>query len=377
MSQREAFNHILTVLNDAMLDEAKWPAASARIDEGLGTVGNTLVIGEGPKDDARILFSACHYRGERRADLEQDYLRNYYPWDERVPRIRKLPDGKLVHVTDLYTEAELKTSRTYNEFVLPSEGQNGMVTRMDGSDGLHMVWALYNPVKTGTWQSAQIETLQRLLPHLRHFVRVRQALAGAEAVAALHDLVLARTTIGVIELDDRARILQTNDRALRILRQGDGLSDRGGVLSARLAADDGRLQDLVAWALPARGRGVGGSMRVRRASGQRPYTLHVSPVHPTDFGVQRIAVLALVVEQEGAERIDPRAVASALGLTPAESRVAAALADGSRVRDIAAAMGIQESTVRWHVRRIFRKHGVNRQADLVRLVLSLQTLNPN
>ena len=377
MSQREDFNRILTLLNDAMLDEAKWPAASARIDEGLGTVGNTLVIGEGPKDDARILFLACHHRGERRADLEQDYVRNYYPWDERVPRIRKLPDGKLVHVTDLYTEAELKTSRTYNEFVLPSEGQNGMVARMDGSDGLQMVWVLDNPVKTGAWQSAQIETLQRLLPHLRHFVRVRQALAGAEAVTALHDLVLARTTIGVIELDDSARILRTNDRALRILRQGDALSDRGGVLSARLAADDGRLQDLVFWALPARGRGVGGSMRVRRASGQRPYTLHVSPVHPTDFGVQRIAALALVVEQEGAERIDPRAVASALGLTPAESRVAAALADGSRVRDIAAAMGIQESTVRWHVRRIFRKHGVNRQADLVRLVLSLQTLNPN
>ena len=379
MSQLSTFNRILTALHDAMLDGAQWPAASALIDEGVGTMGNTLVIGEGPEDDVRILFAASHYRGQRREDLEQAYLQNYYPWDERVPRIRKLPDGKLVHVTQLYNEEELKTSRTYNEFVLRSRLQNGMVARMDGPDGSHMVWALYNPVKSGAWQSAQIETLQRLLPHLRQFVRVRQALAGAEAMGALHGQLLANARIGVIELDGRGRILETNDRALSILRQGDGLSDRGGVLQARSSADDRLLQRHLAWVLAAYdGRGVGGSTRIRRASGRPPYTLHVSPVRvgQMDFGARRVAVLALIVEQEGERRIDPRAVASALGLTPTESRIAAALADGSRVRDIAVATGNQESTVRWHVRRIFRKHGITRQADLVRLVLSLPDQNP-
>ena len=41
------------------------------------------------------------------------------------------------------------------------------------------------------------------------------------------------------------------------------------------------------------------------------------------------------------------------------------------VREIAAAMGPKESTIRWHVKRMFAKHGLTRQADLVRLVLSL------
>ena len=49
---------------------------------------------------------------------------------------------------------------------------------------------------------------------------------------------------------------------------------------------------------------------------------------------------------------------------------------GSRVRDIAAATGNQENTIRWHIKRIFRKHGVYRQADLVRLVLSKLGQNP-
>ena len=138
-----------------------------------------------------------------------------------------------------------------------------------------MVWALYNPVKSGAWQSAQIETLQRLLPHLRQFVRVRQALAGAEAMGALHGQLLANARIGVIELDGRGRILETNDPALGILRQGGGLSDHGGVLQARPAADDARLQSLLALALPAHGRqGIGGSIAVPERL--RAAALHVA-----------------------------------------------------------------------------------------------------
>ena len=70
-------------------------------------------------------------------------------------------------------------------------------------------------------------------------------------------------------------------------------------------------------------------------------------------------------------RIDPAVAAEALGLTGMESRVAVLLAEGMTVRDVAAAMGRGESTIRSHVKHMFAKHGLSRQADLVRLVLAL------
>ena len=70
-------------------------------------------------------------------------------------------------------------------------------------------------------------------------------------------------------------------------------------------------------------------------------------------------------------RIDPAVAAEALGLTEMESRVAVLLAEGMTVRDVAAAMGRGESTIRSHVKHMFAKHGLSRQADLVRLVLAL------
>ena len=47
------------------------------------------------------------------------------------------------------------------------------------------------------------------------------------------------------------------------------------------------------------------------------------------------------------------------------------LAEGMSVREVAAAFSRGESTIRSHMKRMFAKHRLSRQADLVRLVLSL------
>ena len=74
-------------------------------------------------------------------------------------------------------------------------------------------------------------------------------------------------------------------------------------------------------------------------------------------------------------RIDPQFVAKSLNLTPKQSLVAVALAEGSSVRDIAVATGREESTIRWFVREIHHKLGISRQTQLVRMVLLLPCRN--
>ncbi|MYF05244.1 MAG: helix-turn-helix transcriptional regulator [Holophagales bacterium] len=64
-------------------------------------------------------------------------------------------------------------------------------------------------------------------------------------------------------------------------------------------------------------------------------------------------------------------IREALGLTPAQGRVAVWLAEGRTVREIAEATDSKEASVYWHVRQIYNRMGISRQADLVRLVLSV------
>ena len=83
-----------------------------------------------------------------------------------------------------------------------------------------------------------------------------------------------------------------------------------------------------------------------------------------------MAALVLVVDPTRRERIDPVRVATMLGLSESEGRVSALLAEGLRVREIAAATGLRENYVRWLFQEVYRKLGVSGQVALVRQVLA-------
>ena len=146
MSEQAAFERVVASLYDAMLDETYWPATSALIDEACGLTGNALLVGEGPPDDIRVTFVGLYYRGQRRLDLEREYLDIYHPINEAIPRLRQLPDGHLVPIKDLYTAEELYTSRVYNEALRRGQYQQGVNVLLAGPGGSRMTWSLADPV---------------------------------------------------------------------------------------------------------------------------------------------------------------------------------------------------------------------------------------
>ena len=377
MSQQDAFDRILASLHEACFDDAHWPETSALIDEACRAKGNILSFGVGASQrDVEVFFAWFCYRGQRRQDLERWYFERYHPWDERLPRLRQLAHGRLVLAADLYTDVEKTTSPAYNEAMLRCDTKNSLNVRLDGPDGSRIVWGVADPIDADGWSSAQTETVERLLPHLCQFVGVRQALANARALSTSLMGLLDNSRSGVIELDRRGRIVAANDRARDILRQADALSDQGGFLHALSSSDDAELQMLLARALPPFGsQGAAGSMMVSRPPVMPRLVLHVTPVGERHmaYGPQSVAALVLVVDPISRARLDPDPVAAVLGLTSAESQMAVLLAEGRSVRDIAAA-GRSEHTVRWHMKHIFAKLGVSRQAELVHLVLSLAPL---
>lgn len=374
MSDQDAFERILASLYAAMLDDTLWPATSALIDEACGIEGSALGIGVGPKDDIRAAFLGLCHRGQRRQDWEREYMSIYYPIDERIPRLRHLPDSRIVHVTDLYSSEELKTSPVYNEALRRTNFQDGVNIHLDIAEDSYTAWCLADPVTPGGWEAPQLALLQGLLPHIRQFVRVRQALAKAEAPRTSETALLDTTRIGVLHLDQWGRIVEANDRARAILLQGDGVSDKGGMLSALMPADRARLERLVAAALPtSRAVAVSGSMPLHRPSAQPPFAVHVKPVdgRQPDLGAWRVAALVLITEPGQGPRIDPAQLAATLGLTPMQGQIAAGIARGRTVRELAVELGQTEGTVRSHLHSIYYKQDLAGQVALVRLVLSV------
>ncbi len=314
-------------------------------------------------------------RGESRPEVDREYFDVYYPRDERVPRLRRLPDGQPAPITSLYTDRELKTSAAYNEFLVPHHAGNSLIVRMAGPAGTRIVWVVNDPIDDGGWSSAQIEVIHRLLPHVRQYVSVRQVLVGAGALGTSVAAMLEATGPGIIQVDWRGKVVAASDGARKFLQTGDALFDSGRLLFARSPRDNANLQRLLTRALPPFGRqGTGGSMVLRRSADRNPVELHVIPVGQQEAALCAWPVAALVLVVDSGKRrtvINPDLVAARFGLTQAETRVAVMLADGNSVADIAESTVRGISTIRTHVQRILRKTGTNRQADLVRLVLSV------
>ena len=378
MAAEDRFERVLENLYKAALADVTWVSVAALINDMIRTNGHSVTYaGVGPGGESEIHLARFFVGTQRRQDFEQSYFRDYYPRDEAIPRLYGLRDGELVYKSDLYTDQEKKTSAAYNEFRRVNGTQNGLFMGIDGWDGGTIVLSFGNSTERRGWGHDQIQAIKRLAPHMRQFARVRRAMADAEALGASLAELLENRLSGIIQLDRHGRILEANDRARDILLKRDGLHDQGGVLAAGHRGENEELQRLLARALSPHGvQGAGGSMKITRRKALAPLVLEFHPVRNlgADYRAWQLGALVLVVDPAARPRVDPDLVAAVLGLSPTESRVAVAVATGQTVAGIADAQGCAESTVKTHLKRVYRKQGIHKQSELVRRVLSLEGL---
>ena len=326
-------------------------------------------------EDVRIFMAGFYKRGERRRNLERLYFSRFHALDERLPRLRLMPDSRLVHCRDLYTEEELKRSPCYNELLLLGQAQDSLIVRLDGPAGSRILWSIHNPVDGDGWTSHE----DRLVPAFvaaSASVRARAPGAGPAPTrwAPRWPRCWSAQARALWSLTGGGGLWRRTTGPARSCGAATGCTTRRARCSARLRRDNAVLQKMLARTLPPFGRrGESGSMTVGRSKGSPPLVLHVTPIgqRDTDLRPWPVAALLLVHDPEDSSRLHPATVAARLGLTRMESRVAVLLAGGKSVVEIAEATGRKETTIRWHLKQICEKHGIARQAEVVQLVLSL------
>ena len=374
----DSFDLALGHLYKAAVRDVRWVSAAAMINDLVRTTGHSVSHVEvGPSGKPEIRLSRFFVGSEHRVDLERLYYRDYFWRDEAIPRLDGLGHGELVHKNDLYTDHEKTVSAVYNEFRRVNRTQDGFFLGLHGLDGDATVLSFGNSQEREGWGHDQLKVVKRLAPHLHQFARVRRAMASAKALGASLAELLENRLSGIFQVDLHGRVVEANDRARHILLKRDGLGEVGGALTATNQEENVRLQHLLAQALPPFGaQGSGGSMKITRRKAPTPLVLEVHPVRDAGqgSGVREVRALVLAVDPAARCSVDPDLAASLLGLTPMEGRVAVAVASGQTAAGIAYALGSAESTVKTHLKQVYRKLGVRKQAGLVRRILSLKGL---
>jgi DNA-binding CsgD family transcriptional regulator len=215
--------------------------------------------------------------------------------------------------------------------------------------------------------------MRLISPHVRRATLISRLvdLKSAET-AALAD-TLDSISAGMFLVDATARIVHANAAGFAMIAEA-------GMLRAtddRLAAVDPEANRLLHDIVVASGIGDaavgtrGIALPLRSPDGER-FVAHVLPLTSgarRKAGATYAAVAAVFVRKAALDAPSPpEVIARAYRLTPTELRILLAIVEVGGIPEVAEALGIGESTVKFHVRALFEKTGAHRQADLVKLV---------
>lgn len=307
-------------------------------------------------------------------DLEDgvlQYLRQFHQLDTRKASLlegRLVPHGGWYHDHEHLDEQFVASDPFYQHF-LPAYGCRYVSGRTHApAPDQACLFALELPPDRGPLDAGERLELDRLGTHLdealRAYERLRreraQVLAGHQL---LHDfsqpMWLIDTDRAVHDANAAARAEAQTGRLL--LQRGPHLVAATPRLDRALAAD--------IHGLASQPHGSWRVLRQQLPELAQPLWLHLSLLRPESsvgaFGAQPM-LLATLFDPQQVAAFDPYALSSLLDLTPAQARVAAGLAQGRTVEDMATAGGTQVSTVRTHLASVLRRVGASRGDDLVR-----------
>jgi DNA-binding NarL/FixJ family response regulator len=218
---------------------------------------------------------------------------------------------------------------------------------------------------------AGIAALQELLEPLAKAARLQTELQSLGWRASVALRALDQLHAGVIVIDGAGRVIELNRAAERIVRRGDGLIIRNGRHEASGVLDSDKLAKLIAEAADEKAGAAVGRMLVGRRGGRPAYTLTVAPLG-AELAVQERPLVMIFVTDPDELSPSEKDLAEFFGLSPAESRVAAAMMAGKTLRNIASASGMRITTLRTQLSSISRKVGVTRQTELIRVLASIR-----
>jgi len=282
----------------------------------------------------------------------------------------------LTALSERLPQSRLRHDEWYNDFTLKGGTHDLLGSKLYESPSHIAIIGLHRAIGEVDSTVRQEEMLQRLMGPLRNAARRHLGLIDIGYRSPIGRGKIDQLAAGAIFTDERGRIIETNPAGEHILRAGDGLTMCDGRISARRSFETAKLVRLIADAAAA-GASVpsAGCMLIARDEGHPPYVVRVAPAGGSQAG-DDLPMAMLMISAPDESRVSQGELAELYGLTPAESRIALALARGKRLTELAGEFGVQITTLRTQLRSILTKCGVERQSDLVRLISTIPVAHP-
>jgi DNA-binding CsgD family transcriptional regulator len=287
--------------------------------------------------------------------------------DYRAANVNNTPDGKLFLDHVAVPEDKRLKSEIYHELYVP-ECMAWFAGWRFAVGGSTWIYSLARAEDKGPANDVDIDALTRIAPYANRALLMARHLREVRVRGMSDGLASAGVAAIIIDSDGHARAATPQAETLF----GPAFNIRAGRLLTADAKAQAAFDKLSMLARANIVTGLVSDIVIRRAGAQRPLLAQPMPVRGVGLDALPGARILLTLTDLDANITSTAADLSSLfDLSPAESHVAALLGQGHEPIEIARQRRVAVDTVRAQLKSIYRKLGVGRQSDVVRLLARL------
>ncbi len=357
---------------DSALNPSLWPEVLGAVGRFLETSQTALVL-ENAVDPSQSVF----YTSFPDREWTERYIQSFMLINPmRLATVHSTGAGDIILTTDFMTPAEYGRTPFSTEFLAPRGVVDIAVAVLDKTATTISVLSGHRSVDQGFADEMLRNKIRLLFPHVQRAVKISELFDRRTVQAEALIETLNSVAGAVFLVDEAGTILHANTRAHRMLDDADVVRVRANrlVLLDRVAGQALSLALSEAERGEAPSAGAGNGTPLRGVSGRHYVASFIpltqgrrAPIASAYRAVAAICIKAWQVEMAGVPTL-----ASRFDLTRREAAILVAAVEIGGVAEIAAAMGLSAATVKTHLKSIYRKTGVSRHGDLVKLVAAAE-----
>lgn len=353
---------------EAALDEQEWPSFLEAFAQAVSGCSAMLRSVDLQTKSAGFVASAGYDPAWKAA-----YCDHFVKLDYLTPTLNQFGLCEVKTSDEIVSLSRQRKTEFFNDYSVPQDKVHGMGVNLLREDGHTLTFSAQRGKRAGAFGERETMLMNALAPHVTRAVQMRRRISSVTVEKEWALGALDRLRMGVILTNSSGKPLFVNLAAESILASSNGISVNHGNLALNAPSDTALLHKLIVNAAHGiNGAAIGGDMRIAMPDRFRFLHCLVTPVSPKFSAGWDISVAsgcaAIFLSEPGRLQLAPKRLAILYGLSPAESRLAAKLAEINSLEQAANGLGIAMGTARTQLAAVFGKTGARTQAELLVLL---------
>lgn len=360
MTDVPEIDRLIDVIYDAAVEPRVWSSLSPAFANAFHSDSLGLVIYDGPPTDV-IASTTTDEKPVR------NYMTHYWKHDVVSQRLLASGDTLIVIDREILPPEQLRRSEFYNEFLSDLHLSHGLHATPFVQEGKVALLGLHRGKSAGPFDEADARLMDRLMPHLRRSLAVRDRLQAKSLETLAKTNALERSGDAIMVVNGEARLKYANCAGEALLARGL-LKCVNRVVQTHELKGTSRLHSAV--------RRAANETRVAAQGlsfedGSCELDVTVLPLRPAFAGSFASEPLALLIVASKRRRsVDGGLLREKYSLSRAEAELLERLLKGQTLAQYAAARNIKPTTAKTQLSSLFGKLGERRQSDVIRKVLN-------